>query len=43
MKLLLVPQQEVAAGKASCTFGAFEWLLLRVRTFVTLEMLESCE
>jgi hypothetical protein len=30
MKLLLVPQQEITAGEASRTFGAFEWLFLCV-------------
>lgn len=41
MKLLLVPKQEVSAGEASCAFWALEWLLLGMRAFMTLQMLES--
>lgn len=41
MELLLVSQQQIATGKASGAFWALKWLLLRVGTLVSLEMLES--
>lgn len=41
MEFLLVSEQEIAARKASGTVGALEWLLLGVRTFMALEMLQS--
>lgn len=43
MKLLLVAKQQITTGKASCTFGAFEWLLLGVGTLVPFQVLETCE
>jgi hypothetical protein len=41
MELLLVPQQEVAAGEAPRTLGALEGLLLGVGALVTLQVLKS--
>jgi hypothetical protein len=41
VQLLLVSQEEVAAGKASCAVWALERLLLGVRALMALEMLES--
>ena len=41
MKLLLVPEEQVPPGKTSRTFWAFEWFLLGMRPFMTLEMLEA--
>jgi len=38
-----VTQQEVASGKASGAFRAFEGLLLGVGAFVTLKVLQACE
>jgi len=43
MELLLMTQEEVAAGEASRAFRALEGLLFGVRPFVTLEVLQSCE
>lgn len=41
MKLLLVPEQKITAGKASCAFWALEWLLLRMGALMSLQMLKS--
>lgn len=43
MELLLVTKQEVAPGKAPGAFGTFERLLLCVRPFMALEVLETGE
>jgi hypothetical protein len=41
MEFLLVTEQEVTAGKAAGAFGAFKWLLFRVRPLMSLEMLQT--
>lgn len=41
MKLLLVSQQQIATGKASCALGTLEGLFLCVGTLVTFQMLQS--
>lgn len=41
VKLLLVAKQQIATGKASCTFGAFEGLLLGVGALVPFQVLKT--
>ncbi len=43
VKLLLVAQQQVPTSKASCALGTLKGLLLGVRAFVPLQMLEAGE
>jgi len=41
MELLLVSQQQIPPGEASCTLGTLERLLLGVGALMALEMLQS--
>lgn len=41
MQFLLVPKEKISACEASCTFWALKGLFFGVRSFVTLEMLQS--
>lgn len=41
MKLLLMSEEEIPTSETSGTFRAFEWLLLRVRTLMTLQVLQT--
>lgn len=43
MELLLVPQQEIPAGKASRALLAFEGFLLGMRSLVSFQVFQSCE
>lgn len=43
MKLLLVAEQQISASEAACAFGTLEWFLLCVGSFMSLQMLQSCE
>lgn len=41
VKLLLVAQEQISPGKASCAFGALERFLFSVGTFVTFQVFQS--
>jgi hypothetical protein len=43
VKLLLMAKQQITAGEASRTLGAFEWLFLGVRTLVPFQVFETSE